>query len=539
MKLNKLFFRFFILALFALSVFFNGCNKVKDPTDGVKLIVNYDLIQTTFSLRFVDASTGELIGQDNNKQVEVNMEGQHAASIIDISGLQKDLYKSTHGFVELAIDPGVVPSPESPVKFTVIAKTEGYLNTSLPVELLKSDDNIFEIRMVNLDNPPEGVTKLVSNEGETDPEGRVKDDLNLITPGGEVELKMKSGTILKNSNGEPLTGQLNISLFHFSNLEDESLMAFPGGLNANVEMPGGEYEQVFFFSAGFIALEIADENGKIAETMLTYPLEVTMEIPEETYNPDKQTGVAAGDTLPVWSYEVETGEWTYETSDTVQLSSKGTYEVTSEMWHLSYWNWDWWWWWICQEGLNVNFISDEYYCPCYWWIATVRNPFNNALMWVSPMYACQNEPVIFYGAPGGLPVDVEYTTKCQNVYTELDYYYYENLCAPDLLEVYFYAEELGDIVTVDVQGYCENDPNFIVRPSVSYWVRKKDDWCFRWFELVNGYGELCGVEIGATYIIGFYFDGEWHEHEFVIDSNHYVNYEIEIPMEVCQEVFGV
>jgi hypothetical protein len=307
MKLSKIISGIFILSLLISPLFFGGCKKVKNPTEGVKLIIDYNLIQTTFSIRFVDASTGELIGRDGNKQVEVKIEGQHAVSVIDISGLQKDLYKSTHGFVELALDPGVEPSADNPVKFTVVASTEGYLKTSLPVEVLKNDNNIFEIRMVNLDNPPQGVSKVISDEGESDPEGRVKEDLNVVTPGGEVDLKIKSGTILKNSNGEPLTGQLNISLFHFSNLEDESLMAFPGGLNANVEMPGGEYEQVFFFSAGFIALEIADENGKIAETVLNYPLEITMEIPEETYNSDKQAGVAAGDTLPVWSYEVETG----------------------------------------------------------------------------------------------------------------------------------------------------------------------------------------------------------------------------------------
>ncbi len=78
-----------------------------------------------------------------------------------------------------------------------------------------------------------------------------------------------------------------------------------------------------------------------------------MNVPDETYNPDKTTGVADGDTLPVWSYNVETGEWLYETSDTVKMTNKGTYEVVTDMWHLSYWNWDWWWWWICTEALPL------------------------------------------------------------------------------------------------------------------------------------------------------------------------------------------
>jgi len=527
------------LFLVLLSGYMHSCKKVKDPTDGVKLIVNYDLITTTFSLRFYDAASGELIGMNDNKEVNVTITGEHAHTIIDISGLQKPSYKSTHGFIELAVDPAITVGPENPVNFTVVATIEGYLSTSQPIQLLKQEDNIFEIRMVNLENLPVGVTKVVNDEANADPSGKITGDIEVVTPAGNINLKIKGGTVLKNSEGEPLTGQLNIQLVHFSNLEDESLMAFPGGLNANVQMPGGEYERVFFFSAGFVALEITDAGGKVAETVENSPLELTMEIPEETYNPDKNTLVAEGDTLPVWSYEVETGEWVYESTDTVLMNNKGSYEVTSQMWHLSYWNWDWWWWWICTEGLIIDFVTDQYYCPCYLWVATVRNPVNNTLMWVSPMYACKNEPVVFYNAPGGIPVNISYNATCSNIYTELDFYYYENLCAPDLLEVYFYAEELGDIVTVDLQGYCENDPNFIIRPTVSYWIRKKDDWCYRYFELVNGYGQVCGVDIGATYVIGLYFDGEWYEHAFVIDNNHYVNYEIEIPGEVCSDVFGI
>lgn len=534
MKSFKLITLLFIGILFTL----NSCKKVTNPTDGVKVIVDYDLIETTFSVKFIDAKTGQLIGWDNNEQVVVKITGENADAIIDVSGLQRDSYKSINGFIELALDPDYSPSQQNPIKFTVIASKGGYLTTSKLIEVISNDNIIFEVRMVKLDDPPNGVSRIVDNSGKTDPNGEGENDIVLTTPNGMARLIIKAGTILKDSDDEPLSGQLTIDFIHFSNMEDQSLSAFPGGLRANVEMQDGSYQQVFFFSGGFIALDINDESNNYADTVLVNPMELRMKLPELTYNPYTDGGVAAGDTLPVWSYDIESGEWDYETTDTVFMD-EGEYYINTEMWHLSWWNWDWWWEWICPEGLIINFTSEQYYCPCYWWRTEVRNDFNNTLMWDTYMYACENDPVRLYNAPGGIAVNLYFADNCSKIYTEEEFYYVENLCAPDELNVAFYAEQLGENVGLEITAFCASNPNFIILPTLSYWVKKWDDDCYRWFELLDGKGEMCGVELGETYEIGIYIDGEWHSHEFIVNDTLYVEHEIELPPEVCSTVFGL
>ncbi len=532
------YFKLILLLIIGFVFTLPSCKKVTNPTDGVEVIVDYDLIETTFSIKFIDAKSGELIGKGNDERVAVHLGGEHAEAIIDVSGVQKETYKSTHGFVELALDPSFNPTPQSPVKFTVIANKAGYLTTSKLIEVRSKEKMVFEVRMVNLDDPPNGVSRIVDNSGFADPNGEVQEDIVVTTPNGMAKLTIKAGTILKTESEYPLSGQLTIDFIHFSNMEDQSLSAFPGGLMANVQMQDGSYQQVFFFSGGFIALEIYDENANYADTVLVHPLELQMKIPEMTYNPYTDGGVAEGDTLPIWSYNIENGEWDYETTDTIEMQG-GEYSITTEMWHLSWWNWDWWWEWICPEGLIINFISEQYYCPCYWWRTEVRNDFNNTLMWDTYMYGCENDPVRLYNAPGGIEVDIYFADNCSKIYTEEEYYYVENLCAPDELYVHFYAEQMGETVEVDISAYCPSNPNFIILPTLSYWVKKWDDDCYRWFELDEGKGELCGVEIGETYEIGIYIDGEWKSHEFTVNDTLYVEHKIALPQDVCSSVFGL
>ena len=526
--------------LIAMVLFTTSCKKLADPTEGVKLIINFDPIKTTFSIQFIDAKTGELIGWEDNKIVQVTISGPNADDVIDNIGLQKSSYSSVKGFLSLALDPDVVPTKENPVTFSVVAHLNGYISTSKNITIINEGKFMYEIQMADFNNLPNGVTKIVDNSGTTDTEGKVTGNINISTPGGEARLFIPAGTILKTAEEEPLVGQLEITLIHFSNMEDESLLSFPGGLSAYATMPDGSEQNVFFFSAGFVSLDIFDGDGDEAAIVEVNPLELTAVVPEETYNSDSQTGIADGDTIPLWSYNEGTGEWAYETVDTIVLTNKGTYEVTSELWHLTWWNWDWWWWeWWCYEGLHIYFESEEYYCDCYWWTTDVRNPYNNTLLMRSWFHACHGEPVIFWNAPAYFPVNTYYSSQCYGVYTETDVYYYENLCAPDELYVYFYAESMGTTVDVEITGFCASHPEIIIRPTLSYWVRKWNDWCFRWFEVINGYGEICGVELGETYIIGVYANGEWHEHEFLIEYSTYVQYDIEFPTEICSEIFGL
>lgn len=537
---NVLFKIFTISILFAVIFTIGSCKKLSNITDGTKLIIDYNLITTSFTFKFYDAATGELIGQgEDNRSVSLNVYGPNADDIIDITGTQPSTFSSAEGFIALAINPDVDISLSNPAKFTVVAHLDGYLNNSKSVTVHKEGNHIYDIYLVDVENLPNGVSRVVNNNGHTTNEGVVEEDIIVTTPNGMATITILAGSILKDANGDPCTGTITVNLAHFSNLEHESLQAFPGGLEANINMPDGSTDNGFFFSAGFISLDVYDEDWDMADSVFVNPVNMQMVVPEETYNSNTLTGIADGDVIPVWSYEETAGSWDFESNNTIVSTDKGTFEVVSESWHFSWWNWDWFWGDFCPEGLEINFHSDDYTCDCFWLYATIKNPYNGSYIMGSWVYACNNEPVQLLYVPAGMPVDITFAGYCNGLYTELDYYYVENLCAPDVLDVYLYSETIGTTVLFEVSGYCPANPNFEVRPTLGVWFRPADSWCWRYAYMYNGYADICNIVLGEEYVIGIVYDGQWTEYTVVPDYNAYIYQELELTNDICTNVLGL
>lgn len=66
-----------IIALLLTGIVFTGlsCKKLSDVTEGAKLIVDFSLIETSIEVRVFDAATGEMIGQDDNRNVTIRITG--------------------------------------------------------------------------------------------------------------------------------------------------------------------------------------------------------------------------------------------------------------------------------------------------------------------------------------------------------------------------------------------------------------------------------------------------------------------------------
>ena len=141
--------------------------------------------------------------------------------------------------------------------------------------------------------------------------------------------------------------------------------------------------------------------------------------------------------------------------------------------------------------------------------------------------------------PAFLPVDVTFTGYCNGLYSELDSYYIENLCAADVLEVNLYTETTGTNVIFEVSGYCPNNPNFEVRPTLGVWFRPADNWCWRYAYMYNGYADLCNIVLGEPYVIGIVYDGHWTEYTVTPDYNAYIFQELELTDDICTNVLGL
>lgn len=65
-------------------------------------------------------------------------------------------------------------------------------------------------------------------------------------------------------------------------------------------------------TGGFTSIELTDEKGNKAATF-SNPMEITMQIPKGTINPDTGKEIKTGDKIGIWSYDTTTGQWKYET----------------------------------------------------------------------------------------------------------------------------------------------------------------------------------------------------------------------------------
>ena len=540
MKIKKL-FSIAITFLLAINLItgLDSC-KLKNPVDGVNLIINYDLIQTYINIQFVDASTGDLIGQSDNTQVKVIITGLNADAVLDNTGISKNEFYSTNGFLGLGLNPNseYVPTVSNPIKFTVVATLNGYISTSKTFTIGKEGTYNDKIVMTNISNPPDGVIVKEEKSIGNLLSGIVQEEISVETQGGEVSIKIPGGTVIKDGSGNPLTGSLDITLVYFSNLEDASLAAFPGGLMTQVNQ-NGEIRDGAFFSAGFLAIEITDQGGSKAELFEENTVELSMGIDGRTYNPETAGQITTGDELPLYSYQPETGEWTFEQNVNIEAGARSDFNVSAQITHLSYWNFDWFWSEYCYEGLKILFVGDYGDCGCTQQVGIMRKKADDTFFSYMYLWACQGEYIHTYYAPANMPVYIEWIDEtCSNIVVEEHFTDIEDLCSTDVLEINLIANTANTTtVTVDVMGRCASNPEVEIRPTYGAWFRPVDDYCWRWATMYNGYAEICDLEIGKEYVFGTYFNGEWYEHTELIIQESYLFWEIDLPEEFCDVIF--
>ena len=209
---------------------------------------------------------------------------------------------------------------------------------------------------------------------------------------GSASVKIKNGTQFLDTDGNALTSAPKMTVAYFANeatrndnesesaaTTNSSLDAFPGGLALSVANPDGSDSAVSgsFTSGGFVAIELVDDEGnKVKSFGEGNSITVAMEVDKKTSNPCPVTlpdgedvttyaeangfasgtctvanpvarKIAAGDIFPVWSYDEDVGEWTFESYGEVTVNSNdpldgtySTFDVTVDVDHLSYWNLD-------------------------------------------------------------------------------------------------------------------------------------------------------------------------------------------------------
>lgn len=521
----------------------NSCEKSKDVLEGIKVTIDWDVIWSKLNFIFKDANTGALIGGDNYQQVTVRVSGESKDAIIDISGIQKEYYQSSNGFMTLGLNPNVDSGSllSNPARFNIIAHADGFMPMSQNLTISEQGTYNITVFMASVENPPEGVSiKTSENIGMVN-DGFLQEEITLKTSGEEACIIIPAGLKIVDEHGENLEGSLDIRLAYYDNKNDGSLATFPGGLISRLEKYGAVGDGTFF-PAGLVSIEIFDQSGKKARYFEQQALQLVLSIPSGTYNPETQSEVKAGDEIPVQSYDPESGIWKYHQTTNVSVGKRGDLEVSTWISHLSWWSFDWFEGNYCDTGVELIFKGDFGECNQITIDGIIRKKVDGTFLRYISLNVSEDSTIHITNAPNGLPVYIEWllTQNCSDCFTDPAFnpLYIDDLCAFNTYEVPLVCFKPGTTsVTIDVTGYCSENPDLIIRPSSGIWFRPIDTFCWRYSTMENGYAAICDVERGSTYVLGTYFDNIWYEWQITIQEQEIYPLELDFTDKICSELF--
>lgn len=535
---NRLGFLFVSIMILSLCT---TCNK-----DINNISVNYKSFTTTYDFVFLDAKSRDLIGEASSLSVSVEFKGLDAGLIRDISGANSTNYKSDKGFLSIGIKTDTkLPSPTNPLQFVMVANVNGYISTSLPVTICDTVHGSMEIQMVNLSDPPTGISVVESNSLVIN-NGVVSSTVNLSTPlvnklTTNATLVVPQGAVLKDKDGALLSGTANIRLLYGdgSNTSDG---VFPGGgLTTKVSIDNVTSDGMFY-SAGFIDLEITDQSGKKATFIESKPLNVLIEIPANTYNPETETSVKAGDIIPIWSYNMDEGNWIFEFNDTAKVVDEKLI-IESQLSHLTIYNWDFSTW-TCNPGGSRPVI---HFKSTYYTTANTVSFYLTARRQSDLMEIAKTGNFTINIFDGTVGVLLTYGYNQPVLFGAVEAYSNEvlgsqmiyNTCIPGSYNL-FLSPGTGPILDattllhITVTGKCGS---VSVNPSGGFYYKRLTPTPSDWINgyLYNGVAEV-SVFPNSTYRISGYFNGLTRQYDIQIGEPNHTYYQVidvNLPAEYC------
>jgi hypothetical protein len=476
-----------------------GCQDLKDiqqldPLKGVVFKINYEPSPTTIQGLVVDAKTGTPL----SVPVQVTIFGPDANRIVSYEGEAVSSFQSPKADLFLGLK-GEVPSATKPAEVRIVVSATGYIRSSIYLFIDKAKPEPFSIRLVKKADPPAGVV-LNQESIETAPTGMTKQAKSITTPTNasmttRATVTLPANTLLTDAKGQPVVGNLSAQLVAYSSQTELSLRAFPGGFTTRVtrDDQGNTNVKGTFSPIGYVSIELTTASGQQATT-LSQPVIAMLEIAGQLKNPQTGQPLKPGDQLPVFSYNENTGEWTYEQN--VPLTQAGTGLVVSmpvrhlSGYHLAFWTPSG----KCVNGGQWTLSGKPEGKPIKWVL------YNANQQYVSDGLSSENTITIPRLSSGAARLDLfSPDGKLVGSSTVSD------ACGSHNVSV-AYPQNLIDL-DISVTAYCENRTDIVVSPSA--WVRYRKVGTTNWQQsfLTAGQGKLVGLEPNTEYEAGVDYNG--------------------------------
>lgn len=285
------------------------CTK---PTKDFVINVNSNIISYTATFDFTDARTGTV-----PPGLSVALSGPDAGVIYDYSGTKT--LKLINGRLTVGVHPHSNPTGSSTLSFNIIATANNYLPVNIPVVIGSTNNNQnFAVPLINTNTPPDGVaTRVQTNtiSGGTTTTAVAVATTTSSTTTTSASITIPAGTQLRNADNAVITGSsVSSTLASFDPAQPIPSISLPGG-QVQTNVSGGPSTSVVFLPAGFATVIMKVGNTEVKN--FSQNVSVQLGLNSNTFNPATNAAIKAGDVLDIYSYQVETGVWKYESAATI------------------------------------------------------------------------------------------------------------------------------------------------------------------------------------------------------------------------------
>jgi hypothetical protein len=395
--------KWIVATLLAGATGFVSCKK---PFEGVKAILSNNFVQHTVAVQIVDAKATN--PYPAGAVVTLSGEAVNNGLIYTSSGDKLTTAPGSAAVVSntvgLAIKPYTVIAQNQPIRFTINVEAPGYLPATKEVVVGWKDSlQYIDMALIKLSSVPAGVTvKQAQVNGVT--AGTLPTAASVTvsnTSNPEIaKVNIPAGTGFKDAAGQNIaaSGALTVVATHFDSNNPASIDAVPGGLT-NVMAADGK-EKSFVLGA---ALDLTAKLGTTEVKSFSQPLQADVTLSGETYNPNTNNMVKAGDVIEVWSSDAGSTVWKKEGTATIFLSN-GQLKATMNITHLSKWmvafSKD-----VCSTPVQVSFETDAEGSAVHYVAVYAHGGAGQFL--AGKKVAVANGDVFDFSLPSGIDVDLK------------------------------------------------------------------------------------------------------------------------------------
>ena len=359
-----------------------------------------------------NAVSGATVVTDSGQRLNSDSSGNFTASVSSVSSTETSvkLKLSRPGFYDafntVTVQPNMLFNGVMSVTLRMEAKPKSATDAT-QATLMASDGGTSTVTPVAVTE--DGVVTYQSVvEITSDVQAAV-----FTTPaesGAEPDVTFSIGSASGASAADVLggTGEYTVSLNYGDPTDAKALETFPGDFMTESDTGSGSGTGGLV-TAGFVSISVKDSAGKAVTNFADgQTASIKIMVPNGIENPETGMVTKAGDTIPVFVYSEDTGEWLVEHNSngsvkrtTVQQDGEGNLYVEFTTSHLTEFNLDW-----KSEKCSLFDITET--TPIIEIVDWNGNPVTGATIYTNtngwfdyPRYV-SNSTAIFYRAPADI-----------------------------------------------------------------------------------------------------------------------------------------